>query len=313
VVSCTSGREIRVHSAWGALKAVILLCISAVCCFTAFPQNAQFLRVETLSFHHPPLGIPALPCAEATEGVVSEAKTNWDSKAAVPEPAVCGPSSPVISPLEPVQPCMPSSVGARGCPPLRDLVQENLNAEGKTGQKISQSRERVLEILQSENDCTRWYQTRDADPAATFRTLSFELDKKGDAYILGIGAPGDLAMHHNPYVARVVQGNGSYATITLNAHGAFFAPKASLQQASTEGGPIEFRGFRPLQVGPYAGSTMPAQVLTLLHEFGHLLDLLPIDEGDRDGKSVQNTMEVLKYCRAEIESSGKHKILLSAR
>jgi len=44
---------------------------------------------------------------------------------------------------------------------------------------------------------------------------------------------------------------------------------------------------------------MHAQILVLLHEFGHVLDLLPADENNVDGKSVQNTNEVLRYCRAE--------------
>jgi len=37
----------------------------------------------------------------------------------------------------------------------------------------------------------------------------------------------------------------------------------------------------------------------LLHEFGHVINLLPLDFDNVDGKSVQNTAEVLRYCRAE--------------
>ena len=53
------------------------------------------------------------------------------------------------------------------------------------------------------------------------------------------------------------------------------------------------------------GNTLRAQVLTLLHEYGHLIDMLPVDEGDRDGRSLQNTLEVLQHCRAEIESKAQ--------
>ena len=192
-------------------------------------------------------------------------------------------------------------------------MQENLNTGGKTGQKISEARDRVLNILQTENACTQWYQTKDPNPAATFRTLTFELDRKGESYIVQIRNPDDSTISHNPYVARVIQGDGPYATITINEHGAFFSAQASLAQLPREGGPPYFRGARPLHVGPYEGNTLTAQMLTLLHEFGHLLDLLPIDEADRDGKSVQNSMEVLRYCREEIESSAKSKMLFSTR
>jgi hypothetical protein len=46
-----------------------------------------------------------------------------------------------------------------------------------------------------------------------------------------------------------------------------------------------------------------------LHEFGHLVDLLPTDEGDKDGKSDWNTNEVLRFCREEIESAVKRNTL----
>ncbi len=87
-----------------------------------------------------------------------------------------------------------------------------------------------------------------------------------------------MKIFRNPYVARVFQADGSYATITINTKGAFFTP-----------------------------------ILALLHEFGHLVDLLPTDEGDQDGKSVQNTGEVLRFCRAEIESKVKRTTLSAMR
>jgi len=181
------------------------------------------------------------------------------------------------------------------------------------GQKVSLARARVLEILQSGNACTEWYRTKDADPVTTFRTLSFDVDRNGPSYVVETKDLGDLTVYHNPYVARVIQGDGSYATITLNGHGAFFSAMANVEESPREGGTLSFRGVHALKVGPYAGSTLTAQMLTLLHEFGHLLELLPIDEGDRDGKSFQNSMEVLHYCRAEIESAARNKTLLSAR
>ena len=58
-------------------------------------------------------------------------------------------------------------------------------------------------------------------------------------------------------------------------------------------------------VGPYQGDSLKAQMLALLHEFGHVLDLLPLDFNNVDGKSVQNSLEVLRHCRAEIEAPAK--------
>ena len=50
-----------------------------------------------------------------------------------------------------------------------------------------------------------------------------------------------------------------------------------------------------------------------LSRFGHLVDLLPTDEGDQDGKSVQNTSEVLRFCRAEVEYKARRGALSAAR
>jgi len=43
-------------------------------------------------------------------------------------------------------------------------------------------------------------------------------------------------------------------------------------------------------------------MVTLLHELGHIINLLPEDADDLDGKSLRNTSEVLRHCRTEIEA-----------
>ncbi len=52
-----------------------------------------------------------------------------------------------------------------------------------------------------------------------------------------------------------------------------------------------------------------AKVTALLHEFSHVVGLLPADGGTVFGSelSTQNTQIVLRHCRAEVEAAGKHK------
>ena len=295
------------HSARRTWKAVILFSISAGCCFTASSQTSQTVRFEKTALSRPFPAAPTNLCGGREEPAASSLRPI--SNGIDIEPFPCEVSGSSVASVQPLEPCKASGIRASGCTLSRDFVLENLATRGKTGEKISQVRERILDILQGESACTQWYRTKDPNPAATFRTLSFELDLKGQDYIIETKSADELTTFHNPYVARVIQGNGSYATITLNAHGAFFFAMANLEQAPPGGGTLYFRGVRPLQVGPYAGNTMTAQILTLLHEFGHLLELLPIDEGDRDGQSVRNSKEVLRYCRAEIESAAKTKSL----
>ena len=192
-------------------------------------------------------------------------------------------------------------------------MRDDLNTMGKQGQKILLARQKVLEILQTENTCTEWYRSKDADPAATFRTLTFSLDHQGEAYVRKTNQAGELDLIRSPYVASVIQGEGRYATVTINVNGAFFYPMANVVKSHKEGGMLNFQGARLLRVGPYAGGTLNAQVVTLLHEFGHVTDLLPPDRDDYEGKSQQNTEEVLRFCREQVESRETQNTFLASR
>jgi hypothetical protein len=117
----------------------------------------------------------------------------------------------------------------------------------------------------------------------------------------------------NPYVARVIQDGGSYQTITLNLNGAFFQSFAPMMETHAIGGAGRLLTPKNLAVGPYEGGKLAAQVAALLHELGHLEGLLPPDQGDVQGKSQQNTHEVLEHCRAEVDDSGKRVTLGASR
>jgi len=197
-----------------------------------------------------------------------------------------------------------------GCE-AKDWEQANLEAMGKAGQKISRAREKVLEILGTDNACSAWFRSKDSNPAATFRTLRFELDLHGEEFIRESRDPGPLYIFRNPYVAKVMQGDGRYGTVIINPRGAFFFPMSRVLEVKEEGGPANMRGTRLLSVGPYTGDTLPAQVVTLLHEFGHVIDLLPTDERNVDGKSVQNTREVIRHCLPEVHGSARKPTQLS--
>ena len=184
---------------------------------------------------------------------------------------------------------------------------------GKRGQIILHARDKVLEILQTENACSGWYRTKDPDPAATFRTVTFALDRDTDVYVRTMPESGGIQVIRNPYVAKVVQGEGLNATVTLNVNSAFFFPMGTVVDDRVEGGPVSFRGSRPINVGPYTGGSFRAQVLALLHEFGHVIDLLPMDRDDYEGRSQQNTAEVLRACRAQVESKEKPRTFLASR
>ncbi len=208
-------------------------------------------------------------------------------------------------------PCPESVVGAPGAPSgLRnpacndsgDPVLAELTSLGKAGVKLARAREEVLDILRSENACTEWFASKDREPANTFQSLNFLLDQRGPADVFELKVAPSIVIFRQPYVARATQDGGAHTAITINAHGAFYRPQGNTLKVVPEGGPVQADGTRLLTVGAYRGDTRPAQMVTLLHEFGHIIDLLPEDADNLDGKSVRNTDEVLRHCRGEVEA-----------
>ncbi len=296
------------YTARRSVQAVAFVFAFAICVLPSYSQSAQFLRLETRLLRTAAFPTSTQPCR-------SSAGSSWGAQPGAESGIVntarpC--DLPVSNAVDPVAPCASTSPVAPGCAALHDFVRDDLNTMGRPGHSILRARDRVLEILQTGNSCTEWYRTKDADPAATFRTLTFALDHNEDVYVQRTFEPGGLELIRSPYIARVLQGEGVRSTVTINADGAFFMPLANVIQARPEGGPFHFQGARRLQVGPYKGGSLRAQILTLLHEFGHVINLLPPDRDD-EAKSPQNTAEVLQYCRAEVESKDAPRAILASR
>ncbi len=210
-------------SAHRSTMAVALFFTSSLSGTAAFPQAAKFIRN---SAEPPPLAnvsaagrAPCISLSErppVTPHPAAAASSDADSPCHTPlaiAPSMIGPS--VIAPS--VNPCNPSSPAQAGCNPPRDLVEEYLESIGKPGRKILRAREKVLEILETENACAAWFREKDPNPADTFRTLSYVVDRQGEEFILESKAPDNMTIFRNPYVAKVFQGDGRYATITINA------------------------------------------------------------------------------------------------
>lgn len=222
---------------------------------------------------------------------------------------VCLEAAPAVQPRGRMDiPCRQDMAGAAGVPPAfpcsetDNTVPAEIAALGRAGLKIARAREIALDILRSENACTSWFETKDATPAETFRSLLFLVDRHGPEDIFASIEDESTMALRQPYVAQATQDGGAHTAITINAHGAFYRPQGQVQKASRDGGPVQMGGTRLLTVGIYTGDTLRAQIVTLLHEFGHIIDLLPEDADNLDGRSVRNTNEVLRHCRDEVEA-----------
>jgi hypothetical protein len=181
---------------------------------------------------------------------------------------------------------------------------------GYQGFVIAVSRRKVLDILREGNSCSAWYAGAEPDPWVKFASLHYRVDGKGEDTAIGDHTAFGL-YYREPYVARAQQSVGAGSIITLNAHGAFFSGRAPAK-VYRDGSPVIQQTSQFLHVAMYPGGSVNAQITTLLHEFGHVVGLLPIDRGDVDSAilSTRNTEVVLSHCRKQIEASANRSVML---
>lgn len=233
------------------------------------------------------------------------ASANPSSKSALSSPSPNSPPPPSSIALFAASPSPTNTASLPVLSPAADPTSALLASFGKHGATIARGRAVALEILSSANACTEWYQTKDPTPALTFQSLTFSIDRHGPQTIFESPLSNSLELLRQPYVARATQDSGPYSEIIINANGAFFRVLGNVQKLQAQDAPGVLGGTHLLTVGYYTGSTLEAQVVTLLHEFGHILDLLPPDSDDLDGSSARNTDQVLRHCRPEVEAYSK--------
>jgi len=190
---------------------------------------------------------------------------------------------------------------------LADPVEKELLALGRFGESIQSVRAETLGLLSEEGSCSAWFRAAEPEAAAKFRSLRYAVDSTDPGEILKI-QESNPPVTIQPYVARTGEDVGPGSTITLNAHGAFFQELARVRTRYSLNDFTLDNKYRPLVVGNFSGGTPAARLLTLLHEFGHVVGILPIDAGVPAGPmlSVRNTETVLSHCGSQIRAHAKN-------
>jgi hypothetical protein len=192
-----------------------------------------------------------------------------------------------------------------------DPVLEELKAMGEQGLIIMRAREEVVEILEGHNRCAAWFEQAKPDAVRKFRSLRYTIDESDPQYTLKIQNAEGRWLYQQPYVASSIEDASAGSTITINGKGAFFQLRAGVRIVPRNGGPGGLSTSQLLHIDFYVGGRVGAQVAALLHEFSHVVGLLPPDGGSVFGRelSTQNTQTVLRHCRAQVEAAEKHKSL----
>lgn len=193
------------------------------------------------------------------------------------------------------------------CKKQDELIAIDLADLGKRGQIIARVREQVLQILETENGCSAWFQKVDSDPAATFRSARFVVDENGQKEVYAVKLPGDFELLKHPYVASSIENAGRNAVIQLNANGAFFMKISRVLEQPQPSEMMRLARLHSLRVASYGGDTPMAQITTVLHELGHITGRLQEDDDSWPSQSERNTEEVLRHCQTEIAAAA-HRI-----
>ena len=110
-----------------------------------------------------------------------------------------------------------------------DPIRAQLLTMGKPGLTVAQARSNVIEILQSKNSCSAWFQEMDPNAASTFASLKFIIETNGPKEVLGVRSDsGEMLLKH-PYSAWALKNAGGNFVV-LNAKGAFFVRAAPVLQ-----------------------------------------------------------------------------------
>lgn len=191
---------------------------------------------------------------------------------------------------------------------ILDPVDIELKSMGQSGRVIQHARQVVLGIFETESSCSAWFKQTEADPATKFRSLQYVVDGQGPGFILKLQDTAKEWFYQQPYVASSFENAGANSVITINAKGAFFQQTAGVRVVPRDGGLGGLHISMLQHVDIYTGGTSEAQIVTLLHEFGHIVGLLPVDFGTPEGPqlSTENTQRVLGHCRTEVEAGAKH-------
>ena len=195
--------------------------------------------------------------------------------------------------------------------PEPDPIDRELRQIGVAGYSIAVARQQVLAILRENSSCSVWYAQAEPEPAEKFASLHFQIDSGGEDTATGEYKHFGL-IYREPWVARAQEEVGAGSTITLNSHAAFFVSRAPVRLRLGEGGPLTPHFHKELHVEKYSGGSLNARVTTLLHEYGHIVGLLPVDRGEPGSalRSTRNTDVVLDHCRKQIDASANRMIML---
>jgi hypothetical protein len=220
----------------------------------------------------------------------------------------------------------PSAMVNLSVPPINDLTRgshpvaasrpEELKDIGLEGTTIARVRQAVSGILESENKCSAWLRHSDPEVSATFRSLNFSVDEEGSDRVIREQNDHGSWIEHGPYIATTRQNTGPGTTVTINANGAFFRRKGEIYKIKWLGADESETGFwKHLDIGPYDGGTLPAQVIAVLHELAHVINAIPADDASPIGfiRSQQNTELVLHYCKSEVRASPNRLRLVMAQ
>ena len=181
-----------------------------------------------------------------------------------------------------------------------------LTALGPQGGLIARTRRQTLQILKTSNECSEWFQQVEPNVEGVFRSLHFKLDQDGNTEISSTRSDSGETLYKDPWGAKTDEYAGRNATVQINSNGPFFVRLTRVRNVYPTDTMRGQGGWRFLSLASYVGDSPEARLVIMLHELGHIVGRLPVDDDSWDGQSSRNTVEVLHHCKTEIQAAA-HK------
>ena len=164
----------------------------------------------------------------------------------------------------------------------------------------------VKSVLVSAGDCAKFFGSAKVDALTRFDHTDFVTVNGPDrqSWTLVSNVPTQVP----PYVwdAQVQPGAGGF--VQLNRNGGFY--QQTVRNVLAGGGYGSNLPTGTIRAGDFIGGSLEYQITNVLHELGHLLDLLPSDKSGGPGASNANTNLILSKCKDAIAQAAKSVLSL---
>jgi hypothetical protein len=159
----------------------------------------------------------------------------------------------------------------------------------------------VKDVLVSSGDCAKFFDSAKIDALTRFDNTDFVTVNGPDRVTWALVNSKPTQVPPYAWDAQVQPGVGRF--VQLNRNRGFY--QQTTRNVLAGGGYGSNLSTGTIKAGDFIGGSLEYQITTVLHELGHLVDLLPSDKSGGPEASNANTNLILSKCKDAIAQAAK--------